>query len=151
MILKNEDTLREVVIAIMTEMFFIFPDMDDEGLPLDKKEATAEFTDVKIHFNSEYQLVFRIEHGILSEMAANFLGLMPEEVDDDNLRATALETANIIGGNLLVEIDPDKEFVLSIPELVAASEIIPAEQRQWSISFVSDDSAIIVWPQPRTS
>ncbi len=150
MILKNEDMLREVVINIMTEMFFIFPDMDDEGLPLDKKEATSDFMDVMIHFHAENQLHFRIEYGMLREMAANFLGLMPEEVDEDNLKAAALETANIIGGNFLVEIDPDKEFSLSIPAIVKKDDCLPQEERQWSISFVSDDSAIIIWPQPRT-
>lgn len=149
MILNSEETLREVVNNIMMDMFFIFPDMDDEGLPVEKTEATKDFTDVSIHYNSEYMLYFRIEHDILSEMAANFLGLGPDEIDIENLQATASETANIIGGNHLVEADPEQKYTLSIPQVMDASNAIPKEDRPWSVSFCSEDSAIIVWPQKR--
>lgn len=150
MIQNSKDSLREVVNNIMTEMFFIFPDMDDEGMPVEKHEADSDYIDVTIHYNDDALLYFRIEYGILSEMAANFLGLSPEDIDRDNLIAMACETANIIGGNHLVVVDPDQNYTLSIPEIPTEDQAIARENREWIISFTSENSAIIIWPQKRT-
>ena len=85
---------------------------------------------------------------MLTEMAANFTGLSPEEIEQDHLESTATETANIIGGNFLVKIDPQQQLSLSIPEVFNPDEAIPKDERPWQLSFVTDSGGLLCWPEP---
>jgi hypothetical protein len=80
-------------------------------------------------------------------MAGNFMGLMPDELDEAALEHMALETANIIGGNFLVKIDPDHKLKLSIPEILDASMLKDA--KDWSVAFSSEGRVLRITPQER--
>ena len=149
MILKNKDVLVEVVYEIMDEMFFLFPEINEEGQPKESGILTEDFSDVGIHFNTEHQIRLRIEHSLLEDMTVNFTGLQPEEIQQEHLQSTATETANIIGGNFLVKIDPEQTYKLSIPELLNPEDEQPFEQRPWQQSFVAEEGKLLYWPEAR--
>lgn len=145
--LNNRDTLKEVVDEIMTDMFFMFPDLDDEGDVIADAIPKSDAIHVGIHFNTEDYLHFSIDRALLIEMAANFMGLMPDEVGQSEMESMALETANIIGGNFLVKIDPEHSLKLSIPEILDAREVI--DDDAWSVAFSSEEQVLRITPIKR--
>ncbi len=148
MILTNNDVLEEVIHEIMDDMFFLFPELDEEGLPMQYKELNPPYLDAGIHFNTEDLLRIRIDYGLLTEMASNFTGLPPESIEQEHLESTAAETANIIGGNFLVKIDPEQNYKLSIPELLEANQALAVADRPWQLSFISENGGLLCWPEP---
>lgn len=148
MILKNKEVLEEVIHEIMDDMFFLFPEIDGEGNALKKDVLDGPCVDVGIHFNHDDLIRIRVDQGILTEMTSNFTGLSPNEIDEEQLQSTATETANIIGGNLLVKIDPEQTYRLSIPEILDSDNALPLEKRPWQLSFISDSGGLLCWPEP---
>lgn len=147
MILNNKDKLLEVVDKIMTDMFFIFPDMNEEGEQLTEGVPSTDNIKVGIHFNTEHYLLFNMDRALLKEMAANFMGLMPDDIEEEHLHSMATETANIIGGNYLVEIDPERECKLSIPRIL--EEDIDVSEAEWQVVFVSEGNVLCITPIKR--
>jgi CheY-specific phosphatase CheX len=145
--LKHRDTLIQVIDDIMTNMFFLFPDLDDDGVQITDAHPKADALHVGIHFNTEHYLHFAIDRELVREMAGNFMGLMPDELDDAALEHMALETANIIGGNFLVKIDPEHKLKLSIPEILDATRLKDA--KDWSVAFSSEGRVLRITPLER--
>jgi len=143
----DKNTLLEVVDRIMTDMFFLFPDMDDNGQQITQGEPSDECIKVSIHFNTEFHLHFEIDIGLLEEMASNFMGRSIESLTEDDLESMAVETANIIGGNYLVEVDPEHNYSLSIPQIIKKEYDI--SEAEWFISFVSEGNVLRVAPLQR--
>ena len=146
--LSNREKLLEVVDRIMTDMFFIFPDMDDDGEQLTEGSPAEDCMQVGIHFNTDFYLHFEIDRELLAEMASNFMGLAEDDIDEEKLESMATETANIIGGNYLVKIDPDSEYSLSIPEIIDTS--ISEEDVPWEICYVTEGRVMRICPVTRT-
>ena len=147
MILNSKDKLLEVIDHIMTDMFFIFPDMDEEGNQITEGEASEDSIWVSIHFNTNYYIVFKMDRALLMEMASNFMGLMPDVIEEEHLESMATETANIIGGNYLVKIDPEREYKLSIPRIL--DDHLDESDSPWKISFVADGNTMTILPIKR--
>ena len=147
--LNKKDIIIDVVDEIMTDMFFIFPDLDDDGKQITEGETKEDAIHVGIHFNTDFYIHFDIDRELLREMAINFLAIEPEEVDDEQLAHMACETANIIGGNYLVKVDPDHNFKLSIPEVMTSNEADMLEEGHWEVSFVSDGRVMKISPFQR--
>ena len=143
----DKKILLNVVDRIMTDMFFLFPDMDDNGEQLTDGEPKEGCKDVGIHFNTDVYLHFEIDIGLLKEMASNFMGRSLDSLTDEDLNSMAIETANIIGGNYLVEVDPDHEHSLCIPHFI--EEETDVSEGEWSISFVSEGNVLRITPLQR--
>lgn len=137
----SKDIMYEVIESIMTDMFFLFSDIDDDGMEVKVKENQADAVHVSIHYNTEKFLHIAIDRPMLHEMAANFIGLAPDEIEEEHIASMALEAANILGGNYLVRIDPESKFQLSIPELLDNTNI---DDCDWKIGFVSEDNTLNV-------
>lgn len=135
----NKDIMLEVISSIMMDMFFLFPDVDDEGMEITQKENQDDAVYVEIHYHTDSYLHIGIDKPIVHEMAANFIGLMPDEVKQEDMESMALECANILGGNYLVRIDPESKCQLSIPQVIHDTNINDCE---WKIGFVSDGSVL---------
>jgi CheY-specific phosphatase CheX len=142
-----KEILLEVVDQIMTDMFFIFPDMNDEGQQKVDGSVSDEHLSVRIHFHEEEELHFDIDKELLREMASNFMGLAPDAVDEEHLKSMAQEAANIIGGNLLVKIDLDHENKLSIPEVT--DEQVDKDEAPWCMNFIADGNVMSIMPVKR--
>jgi len=143
----NKEKLLEVVDNIMTEMFFIFPDVDDDGEQITEGEPSEDCLHIGIHFNTEFYLHFEIDKELLSEMASNFMGRSPQELSEEDMEAMAIETANIIGGNYLVQVDPEHNYSLSIPEVLENTKNL--KEAGWCIKFVSEDRVLRIAPLER--
>jgi CheY-specific phosphatase CheX len=142
-----KDVLLEVVDQIMTDMFFIFPDMGDEGEQLTDGSVSDEHLSVRIHFHTDEELHFDIDKALLREMASNFMGLAPDAVDEEHMKSMAQEAANIIGGNLLVKIDPENKYKLSIPEFTDIT--MNQDNVSWSMNFIADGNVMSIMPVER--
>jgi CheY-specific phosphatase CheX len=149
--LNDKNLIISVVDEIMTDMFFIFPDLDDEGQQVTQGVPSEASTHVGIHFNTDFYLHFQIDNTLLAEMAANFMGISPDELTQEHIESMACETANIIGGNYLVRADPEAEFKLSIPEILNPKSIQDSDkpEEHWSIAFVADGRVLSVSPYKR--
>lgn len=147
--LNNKDTLLEVIDEIMTDMFFIFPDMDDEGRQITEGTVSDKNIKIRIHFHTNYELQFDIDKSLLEEMASNFMGLTEDMIENSHLESMAQETANIIGGNFLVKMDPEREFNLSIPHIV--EESVDTEEAPWSTCFVAESGIMRITPIKRNT
>ena len=137
----SKETMYEVIESIMTDMFFLFSDIDDEGIEIKVSDNQDDAIHVSIHFHTDKFLHIAIDRTMLNEMAANFIGLSPDEIQEDHIASMALEAANILGGNYLVRIDPDSKFKLSIPELLHDKNI---DDCDWKIGFVSEENTLNV-------
>lgn len=137
----SRETMYEVIESIMTDMFFLFSDIDDDGLEVKESDNQDDAVHVGIHYNTNKFLHIAIDRPMLHEMAANFIGLAPDEIDEDHIASMALEAANILGGNYLVRIDPESKYQLSIPELLDNKDI---DNCDWKIGFVSEENTLNV-------
>ncbi len=139
MIFQNDSTLREVLQEIMPEMFFLFPDVDDEGKPVESLEHFNGECHTSLHYGQSDFLFFEWNLSLLKDMAANFLGADPEEVTDDQIRSMALEATNVIGGRYLVIADPEKTRPMSLPRLMNKADLekYRAGIAVWQVGFVS--------------
>lgn len=148
--LNNKEIIIEVIDEIMTDMFFIFADLDDEGNQITEGIPQSDSIHVGIHFNTDFYLHFNIDRALLEEMAENFLGI-DDAITEKGLLEMACETANIIGGNYLVKVDPSSMFKLSIPEILDPNKIKEPERPEniWEISFVSDGRVLTISPYKR--
>lgn len=142
-----KDILLQVVDQIMTDMFFIFPDMDDEGQQKTDGSVSEDHLSVRIHFHEDEELHFDIDKALLIEMASNFMGLAPDAVDEDHMKSMAQEAANIIGGNLLVKIDLDHEKKLSIPEITEVE--VDKDVAPWCMNFIAEGNVMSILPVKR--
>lgn len=137
----SKETMYEVIESIMTDMFFLFSDIDDDGMEIKVSENQDDAIHVGIHYHTDKFLHIAIDRPMIHEMAANFIGLAPDEIEDEHISSMALEAANILGGNYLVRIDPESKYQLSIPELLETKDI---NNCYWKIGFVSEDNTLNV-------
>lgn len=143
----DKKILLDVVDRIMTDMFFLFPDMDEDGEQLTVGEPKEDCMRVGIHFNTDFYLHFELDIGLLKEMASNFMGRSFDSLTDDDLESMAIETANIIGGNYLVEVDPDHNYSLCIPQFIEKKR--DTSEAEWSVCFVSEGNVLRITPLQR--
>lgn len=141
MIFQNESTLSGVLQEIMTEMFFIFPEMDDNGDPTQFVESFNPCNYTSINYGEGDFLVFEWHRTMLNCMAANFLGANQSDVTDLQIESVAMEATNVIGGRYLVLVDPEKKRSLSLPELLTSEKIeeYKRESPVMQVGFVSDE------------
>lgn len=146
MIFQNDSILREVLQEIMTEMFFLFPDLDDDGKPAQIIEIFNADYRTNIGYENGDFLFFEWDKRLLSNMAANFLGTDPCEIKDSQMLSVAQEATNVIGGRYLVLVDPDKSRSLSLPQLLKEKdiELFKAHLPKMQASFVSDQQKLLV-------
>lgn len=127
-------------------MFFIFPDLDDEGNPTQFLESfNADYYTSICYENSDF-LFFAWDKKLLSNMAANLLGTDPIEVKDSEMLSVAQEATNVIGGRYLVLVDPDKSRSLSLPQLLKEKDIksFRTHSPEMKVGFVSDRQGLLV-------
>lgn len=149
--LNNKEVIISVIDEIMTDMFFIFPDLDDEGKKVTKGTPSDNCLHIGIHFNTDFYLHFQIDKSLLAEMATNFMGISSDEINEEHIVSMACETANIIGGNYLVRVDPQARYKLSIPEVLDPKSISNSDilAEHWVIGFVADNKVMNISPYKR--
>lgn len=66
---------------------------------------------------------FLIPVDMADDITGNFLGLSPQEINEEQRKDTVKEALNMIGGGVLSLFDPKTPFKLGIPEIIAKSRI----------------------------
>jgi hypothetical protein len=109
---KMREILRNAIFNVMEKMYFLLPDESytctDEG---DIKDTVY----IGITGNPGYLLSFSAERKLLLSMTADFLGLDIEEINDETVRNCLHETANVIGGRVLLSFENDSNRNITLP------------------------------------
>ena len=113
--------IRRVGAEVLETMFFA------EGVPCECRPPEATDTGVRVAFEGSHrgEFLLRVSEDARDEIAGGFLGLGPEELEDDERRQVMLELANILCGSILSSLWPESSLALSTPE-PAGAELPPA-------------------------
>ena len=78
----------------------------------------------------------------VSRMTADFLGIDPDQVTDDQKADTIKEATNMIAGHMFSQFDKDGRIQLGIPELIRRSPLVPADMDsiKGSLVWVTTDT-----------
>jgi len=68
-------------------------------------------------------IFFLIPKTAADEITANFLGNNVESIEEEQRKDTIKEALNIIGGNMLSDIDAEGLFSLDIPQIIAQEDL----------------------------
>ncbi len=147
--MKTEHTelLNNVFCDVIEQVTFMFGEsVGKEKLP----EPTSEYIRTKMSFSGEFggSLTLLVPTGICIEIAANILGLDPEDELVETSSGDALkELLNVICGNILTTIAGDKPiFDLSIPvnENLDEKGWINFLDSENSVGFMVDDYPVLL-------
>ena len=130
----DKEKFREMVEWTMSEMFFMVPDVDDDGGTVIEAESSEDPVQVAMALDSAGTLVLRIDRELLADMAGNTLGIDSAQVEPQHLRSVAEETANIIGGRYLREADPGGDLEFSLPAITEAGA--SSSSVRWHVDFI---------------
>jgi len=119
-----EELLRRILPEIMEKMFFIVPEELEGGTLMPRGDYVAE-----INLKGPGSLTLRalVSEGLAQMMAQNLLP--DEEPTPERLKDVLREFANMLGGNLIIELG--SQWQLGLPKVyegVEAFGLIGAEQ-----------------------
>ena len=97
-------------------------------------EPSEDRIKVAMALDSAESLVLRADRELLADMAANLLGLDPAQIEEDQMKSVAVETANIIGGRYLREADPGGDLEFSLPAITEAGA--SSSSVRWHVDFI---------------
>ena len=108
--------LTDVTSEVLETMFFALPEplLDSD---LQEQQITFDIRgSISLGGPQKLQLNLFLPKQMASELAANLLGLEPDEIDDEALLDTVREMTNMIAGNFVNRMGEDAGFEMGIPE-----------------------------------
>jgi CheY-specific phosphatase CheX len=140
---KIEEILTTAIFEVFEKMFYIF----SEPLPGSGGEYHMQ---AAINFsgpgNGSMQIL--ISHGIAETMVKNMLGLDEDEINEPIVGDCIKESLNMICGNFLRKLDPERLFHLSIPTFEMISENFTESQgrtdHEIHLAFAADEGNMAV-------
>jgi len=114
-----KEMLTMAIFEVFERMFYVF----SEPLQSDGEDYQMKST---INFNGPVsgEIQILLNKAIAETMVKNMLGLEEEEISQPVIADCVKETINMICGNFLRKLDPDRVFHLSIPTFEMISEKI---------------------------
>ena len=134
--------LSEAAEEVLAAMFYVFASpIDDDDQELD---LTGGALCCRISFTGPQigSLRILVPNDAGRTLAANFMGLEQDEIEEPMIIDAVKELTNMIGGRFLVLIEPEKSFDMGLPEMKScASEEADqvAEQAGAGLVFESDE------------
>ena len=121
---KIEEMLMTAIFEVFEKMFFIFnePLRSDGGVY--HMKAAINFSGPA---NGGMQILF--SRGVAETMAKNMLNLEEAEITEQVTADCMREAVNMICGNFVRKLDPERGFRLSIPTLEVISENVQRDQQ----------------------
>ena len=110
--------LKNVIFEILEDMFFIFPQEENEiVLPPKLIKGT-------IAISGEERIILRffITKALARIMAANFMGEEEKEISDQEIIEVIKEFVNMVGGNYVSLIDLEGRMQLGLPQVKETSK-----------------------------
>ena len=116
---KIKEMLTTATFEVFERMFYVF----SEPLQSDGEDYQMKST---INFNGPVsgEIQILLSKAIAETMVKNMLGLEEEEISQPVIADCVKESINMICGNFLRKLDPDRVFHLSIPTFEMISEKI---------------------------
>lgn len=107
---KIEKMLTTAIFEVFEKMYYLFI----EPLPRDSGEYQMK---ASIHFSGQVcgTMEVSVSRGIAETMVENMLNLGPEEMTETVMADCVKESVNMICGDFVRRLDPEKAFLLSIP------------------------------------
>lgn len=119
----SQDTVNATFLDVVEQLTFMFGDPEDKNT-LDTE--AVEFTRGRMSFVGDLAgtLTLAVPSAITVDIAANILGLEPEDLADDAVLDDALgEMLNVVCGHVIMAlIGTDADFKLQSPEVEIVSE-----------------------------
>lgn len=114
-----KEMLTTAIFEVFERMFYVF----SEPLQSDGEDYQMKST---INFNGPVsgEIQILLNKAIAETMVKNMLGLEEEEISQPVIADCVKESINMICGNFLRKLDPDRVFHLSIPTFEVISEKI---------------------------
>ncbi|SPF43730.1 hypothetical protein SBDP1_470016 [Syntrophobacter sp. SbD1] len=112
MALEWEQTLKDVISEVLETMFFAMVEFGESG----GRELPFEY-ESEIHLlnhKGRICISLRVSEEFARMITANFLGVEENQVDDDDLKDSLKELANMVGGGYHA-LKNDAEWRLGIP------------------------------------
>ena len=116
---KIKEMLTTATFEVFERMFYVFSEpLQSEGEDYQMKST--------INFNGPVsgEIQILLSKAIAETMVKNMLGLEEEEISQPVIADCVKESINMICGNFLRKLDPDRVFHLSIPTFEMISEKI---------------------------
>jgi CheY-specific phosphatase CheX len=139
---KTEEMLTMAIFEVFEKMFYLFVE------PLRDGDGDYELTSA-VSFNGpiEGTVQISLSRGIAETMVQNMLNLEKDEITEPLMADCVKESINMICGNFVRKLDPEKVFHLSIPtfeRLKAGSHGGESKESDVSLTFTADGGYIHV-------
>jgi len=133
---KTEEMLMTAIFEVFEKMFYLFVE------PLRDGEGVYDLTST-VNFNGPVEGVVQISlsRGIAETMVQNMLNLEKDEITEPLLADCVKEAINMICGNFVRKLDPEKLFPMSIPTfewLKAGSQGGVSQESEVCLTFTAD-------------
>ncbi len=107
--------LKDATFEVLEIMFFLFPE------PLEKEEGKFAGDGfrawVEVQGPETWQLGLTAPQPLARLMAANFLGLPPDEVPAEGLQDVLKETVNMMAGGFVTSMAGPEQYTLKLPQI----------------------------------
>lgn len=146
--MKREDIerdLKEVVLYVFENMYFMFPEVIAEDIPLPSFPESCFKASVAVKNGSEVLMLCGSEQ-LVVDMAKNFLGV-EEPIAEGGLIDVFKEAANVIAGNLITRLALNSSIALDVPmaeRLQPCSELPTDPGAQEAIFNIDDEFLKVV-------
>jgi len=104
-----KETLAESIFEVFERMFFIFLEPGSRS-PVHDYESAIRFDRPQ---RGEIRIL--LTQPVARLMVCNMLGIEDGAVTEQHVADCVKEAANMVSGNFLVNLDPSKKFVMSLP------------------------------------
>jgi CheY-specific phosphatase CheX len=140
---KIKEMLTTAIFEVFEKMFYVFSEpLQSDGENYQMK-STINFSGP---INGEVQIL--LNSAIAETMVKNMLGLDEDEINESIMADCIKESINMICGNFLRKLDPDRVFHLSIPTFEMISEDFHPSQngkdQELRLNFDSDNGNMAV-------
>jgi CheY-specific phosphatase CheX len=113
------EAMKASISEVLEQMFFIPIDfMAPDAVPPDPLASII----AKLGFSGSPGGTFMIQvpESLAQSISADFLGIAPQDLSDDQVTGTVLEMINMLAGGTLSTYDRHALFDLQIPELISS-------------------------------
>ena len=144
---STQEIVTSTFLGVVEQLTFMFGELvDKEDLSLDG----CEMSQAAMNFNGDLvgTLSVAVPSAIMADIAANILGLEPEDIEPDTMLPDALaEMLNVVCGHVIMAmIGTDANFKLESPhiEVLSAEAVQELLGRDDCIGFQLDDSPVLL-------
>ena len=117
---KMMDAMKASISEVLEQMFFLPVDCMAPEAAHSNPESDPASIPAKLGFSGSPSGIFMLQvpKSLALSISADFLGISPQEISDDQVAGSVLEMLNMLAGGTLSTYDPHALFDLQIPELI---------------------------------